>query len=113
MCTKDKGPGKFYQLFKVHKEHNASNLPPGRPIISGCNSITENLSLFVDYHAKELVPDIPSYLQDTLDLLRHFENLNKTNLPPGAFPVSIHVVGLYSNIPLQEGIKCSEETLNT
>ena len=59
MSTGDKGPGKFYQLFKVHKEHNPNELPPGRPIISGCNSITENLSLFVDYHAKHLVPNIP------------------------------------------------------
>jgi hypothetical protein len=42
ICTTDKGPGNFYQLFKVHKEHDKTELPPGRPIISGCNSITEN-----------------------------------------------------------------------
>jgi hypothetical protein len=112
MCTTDKGPGKFYQLFKVHKEHNPNKLPPGRPIISGCNSITENLNLFVDYHAKHLVPNIPSYLQDTPDLHRHFEELKKTDLPSGAFPVSIDVVGLYSNIPLNEGINCFKEALS-
>jgi hypothetical protein len=112
MCTKDRGLGKFYQLFKVNKEHEINCLPPGRPIISGCNSITENLSLFVDHHAKHLVPNIPSFLQDTPDLLRHFEELNKNDLPPGAFPVSIDVVGLYSNIPIEEGIDCFEEALN-
>jgi hypothetical protein len=28
MYTKDKGPGKYYQLFKVHKEHESNCLPP-------------------------------------------------------------------------------------
>jgi non-homologous end joining protein Ku len=52
MVPREKGPGKFYQIFKVHKKHDPPNLPQGRPIISGCNSATENLSLFVDHHAK-------------------------------------------------------------
>ena len=43
-----------------------------------------------------------SYLQDTPDLLRHIEELNKTPIPEGAFPVSINVTGLYSNIPHKE-----------
>ena len=30
MLTKDKGPGKFYQIFKVHKKHTPPSLPPGR-----------------------------------------------------------------------------------
>jgi hypothetical protein len=47
------------------------------------------MSAFVDYHAKHLVPEIPSYLQDTPDLLRLFEELNNSNLPTNAFPVSI------------------------
>ena len=76
MNPNGKNPGKFYQLFKVHKKHNPPELPPGRPIISGCGSITEKISLFVDHHAKDLVNSLPSYLQDTPDLLRHIEDLN-------------------------------------
>ena len=109
----NKEPGKFYQLFKVHKSHSPPALPPGRPIISGCGSITENLSAFVDHHAKPLVEKIPSYLQDTPDFLRQLEEVKKTPLPPNSFPVSIDVVGLYSNIPHQEGINCMREALNT
>ena len=52
MLPDDKTPGKFYQLFKVHKKHSPPSLPPGRPIISGCGSITEKISLFVDHHSK-------------------------------------------------------------
>jgi hypothetical protein len=113
MCTKDKGPGNFYQLFKVHKPHTPPNLPPGRPIISGCGSITEKMIAYVDHHAQHLVPELPSYLQDTPDLLRHFEDLNKSDLPANAFPVSIDVVALYSNIPLEERIECFKKALDS
>jgi hypothetical protein len=63
MFTSDKGPGKFYQLFKVHKEHNPNQLPPGRPIISGCNSITVNLCLLI------IMPNIYFQKYQTPDLL--------------------------------------------
>jgi hypothetical protein len=112
MAPKEKGPGKFYQIFKVHRKHNPPTLPPGHLIVSGCNSITENISLFMDYHAKHLVPEIPSYLQDTPDFLRQIEQLNETTLPDDCFPVSIDVVGLYSNIPNEEGLNCFKEELN-
>ena len=52
------------------------------------------MSLFVDYHTKDLVPKIPSYLQDTPHLLRQLEELKTSNIPKGAFPKSIDVVGL-------------------
>jgi hypothetical protein len=105
MTTEDKNPGKFYQLFKVHKPHKDQDLPPGRPIISGCGSYTENISLFVDTHTKDMVPEIPSFLQDTPHLLRELEKLKTNSLPTNAFPVSIDVVGLYTHIPHSEGIK--------
>ena len=54
MDPSDKGPAKFYELFKVHKEHEVCTTPPERPIISGSGSVTENISLFVDHHIKEL-----------------------------------------------------------
>jgi hypothetical protein len=69
MLPTEKNPGKFYQIFKVHKNHVPPNLPPGRPIVSGCNSITEKISQFVDHHAKHLEPLMSAFLQDTPDLL--------------------------------------------
>jgi hypothetical protein len=111
MSAKDKKPGKFYQLFKFHKKFEEPNLPPGRPIISGCGSITEN-SLFVDPHSKDLVPEIPSYLQDTPHLLRELETLKTTNIPPNSFPISVEVVGLYTNIPHEESIESLRIALN-
>ena len=40
-----KSVGKFYMNFKVHKPHN--KVPPERPIVSGCNSITSNIGKYV------------------------------------------------------------------
>jgi hypothetical protein len=59
------------------------------------------LSLFIDYHAKNLVPEIPSFLQDTPNLSRLFKNRNKTSLSHGSFPMSKDMAGLCSNIPLK------------
>ena len=62
---------------------------------------------------KHLVEKMPSYLKDTPDFLRHLEEIKLTPLPPNSFPVSIDVVGLYSNIPHEEGIECMHDALNT
>ena len=99
-------------MFTIHKKFEEPNLPPGRPIISGCGSITENISLFVEHHAKYLVPTIPSFLQDTPHLLRELETLKTTNIPPNAFPISVDVVGLYTNIPHDEDIDSLKSALD-
>jgi hypothetical protein len=39
--------------------------------------------------------------------------MNTTTLPENTFPVSIDVVGLYSNIPNEEGLECFKEALDT
>jgi hypothetical protein len=82
-------------------------------IASGCNSITEKMSHFIDYHANNLVPLMPLYLQDTPDLLRQIETLNETPIPQDTFSVSIDVVGLCSNIPTEEGRAATRRALNT
>jgi hypothetical protein len=105
MMPKEKEPGKMYQLFKVHKAHDPPNLLSGIPVISGCGSITENLSKFVDHHAKHLVTEIPLFLQDTPDLLSQLEDLKRS------FPVSIDEVGLYINIPHEREIKFIKNAL--
>ena len=101
----DKGASRFYQIFKVHKNHSFGTIPPSRPIISGNNSITENMSRYINHHIKSLVNKIPSYLQDTPDFLRHLENENKIAPPlENEILVTIDVSSLYTNISPEEGI---------
>ena len=54
--------GRFYTLPKIHK---AGSPPPGRPIVSGNGSVTEIISSFADHFLQELVPALPSFIQDT------------------------------------------------
>ena len=46
----------FYMLPKIHKPNN-----PGQPIISGCDSPTANLSVYLDYYLKPIVQTLPPY----------------------------------------------------
>ena len=116
MDPSNSDPAKFYQIFKVHKSHpnpGPGSLPPGRPIVSGCNSHTQNISKFVDAHIKEFVPMIPSYIQDTPDFLRKLEHLKSNFSLQDAFLVTIDVSSLYTNIPQDEGLVVLENFLDT
>ena len=70
-----KNAAKFYCNFKVHKPHE--NIPPERAIFSGSGSITENISIYVDHHIKEIATKHASYLQDTPHLLRIIHKINE------------------------------------
>ena len=99
--------GRAYGLVKAHKpvEQN-KNIPPLRLVVSGSGSNTENASLFVDYHCKHIPASLPSHIQDTPDFLRMLEEENRSSSQPdNSFPVTIDVVGLYPNIPQQEGMR--------
>ena len=96
-------PGGFYLLQKIHKRlHNV----PGRPVISNSSYFTENISSFRDFHLKPLAQKVKSYIQDK----------KITNLPPlpdDLILCTIDVVGLYPNIPHEEGLIAIRKALNT
>ena len=73
----EKHPGTFYCTFKVHKPHQEGSAPPERPIISGSGSFTENPSLFIEHHIKNLANLHPSFLKDTPHFLREIEKINE------------------------------------
>ena len=111
MIPSESKPGRLYGLAKDHKDYD--HIPPFRPIVSGSGSLTENISKFVDFHAKPLVTNLPSFIEDTPDLLRAIEDLKQKQIPENAVPVTIDVVGLYSNIPQEEAIEQMKEALDT
>ena len=70
-------PGKFYGLVKDHKPvEPSSKLPPLREVVSGSGSNTKFLSAFVDHHLKAEVKKLPSYIEETLDLLSEIDKRN-------------------------------------
>ena len=100
-------PGRFYILPMIHKEGN-----PGRPIISGNGCHTQVISQFVEYHIKDLVRDMPSYIQDDMDFLRKIDSINEAGpLPPDTLLCTMDVSALYTNIPNKEGIGACQAAL--
>ena len=88
----------LYGLPKVHKP----NIPL-RPIVSACDSPTDQLSNYVTHFIQPLVETLPSYIRDS----KHFPQLPETlsPLPKNAILVTADVTSLYTNIPHEEGIE--------
>ena len=97
----------FYLLPKIHKWlHDV----PGRPVISNCGYNTENISSFLDYHLQSLAQKVKSYIKDTSHFLNRLSSLGK--LPQGAILCTVGVVGLYPNIPHNEGLTSLRRVLS-
>ena len=59
-------------------------------MIAACGANTERISWLLDSVAKDSVKHLESFIEDTPDLLRFFEETNeKGNLPAGSKPYSM------------------------
>ena len=104
--VKDPKFARFSLLPKIHKR--LENVP-GRPVISNCGFYTENISAFLDFHLQSLAREVKAYIKDTNDFLKKLRSL--TNLPNGIILCSVDVVGLYPNIPHDEGLSALQKIL--
>ena len=101
--VKDPKFARFYLLPKIHKRlHDV----PGRPVISNCGYYTENISSFL----KPLAREVKSYMKDTNDFLKKLRSL--PNLPDNIILCIVDVVGLYPNIPNDEGLSALRKRLD-
>ena len=99
--------GRFYLLPKIHKRlYNV----PGRPVISNSRYYTENISAFLEYHLKPISQKVKSYIKDTNDFLRKLDPLPP--LPEDTILCTIDVVGLYLNIPHEDGLVAMRKALD-
>ncbi|CAH2283435.1 Hypothetical predicted protein, partial [Pelobates cultripes] len=80
-----------------HKSGNA-----GRPIITGMETLTEQISGLVENTLKPLFTNINSFIKDTTDFLNKLSQI--TDLPVNTILVTMDVESLYSNIPHTDGI---------
>ena len=105
--VKDPKVGRFYMLPKIHKRLFDV---PGRPVISNCGYFTENISAFLDYHLQPLSRAVKSYIKDTNDFLKKLKGLK--NLPSDFLLCTVDVVGLYPNIPHDDGLAAVKKALD-
>ena len=102
----------FYILPKTHKERD-DNLPigsPGRPIVSACNSSTDNISKYIDYVLKPLMQSLPSYVKDTTDFIQKLKSAKLAHA--NSYLVTLDVSSLYTNIPHKDGLDACRFFLN-
>lgn len=96
----------FYLLPKIHKDPATwtvpDAVPPGRPIVSDCNSATYNVSLYIDSFLGPLSTRDRSYLKDTYHFLDIIRSLN---LPLDTCLFTLDVDSLYTNIVTDTGLK--------
>ena len=100
--------GRFYLLPKIHKR--LRNVPV-RPVISNSGYYTENILAFLEFHLKPLAQKVKSYIKDTNDFLRKMASLPP--LPDDIILCTIDVVGLYPNIPHDEGLIALRKSLES
>ena len=79
-----------------------------RPIVSSCESPTENISQFLDFWLQSLMKALPSYLKNTTELINELKDLT---VESDTILVTIDVKSLYTCIPHQEGIETCREVL--
>lgn len=90
----------FYYLPKVHKNPIK---PPGRPIITGVDSLMSNhsTSQYIDHHLRKYILKLDSYLKDTSSVIKEVIDIKRL---PGYKFATLDVAALYSNIPHEKGI---------
>ena len=93
---------KFARFYLLHKTHENLHNVVSRPVISNCGFYTENISSFLDHHLQPIAQKVNSFIKDTNHFLRKIKSLGQ--LPEGAILCTIDVVGLYPNMPHEEGL---------
>lgn len=103
-------PRRFYLLPKIHKSpHTWSKpyeIPPGRPIVSDCNSESYFTARYVEHFLNPLAQKHDSYIKDTYDFL---EKIGRLQIPQDAFLFTIDVDSLYTNIETDVGVEAVKE----
>ena len=84
----------FYCLPKVHKDPIH---PKGRPIVAAIGSLTENISSYVDFFLQPFVKSLPSFTQDSTDLIKTLKSIQDPSTV--TYMACLDVESLYTSIP--------------
>lgn len=100
----------FYLLPKIHKDAATwtvpNMIPPGRPIVSDCDSTTYNVARYTDHYLSPLSSLHPSYIKDTYHFL---DVIRPITVPSASFLFTIDIDSLYTNINTNIGLRAVRE----
>lgn len=107
-------PRYFYMLPKIHKSAESwtipGKMPPGRPIVSDCNSVSKNVAGYVDSFLKPYAVCHPAYVKDTYDFV---DKISKLFIPDDCFLATLDVESMYTNIDHDLGIQAVKDAFPT
>lgn len=96
----------FYLLPKIHKPPESwpvpFKIPPGRPIVSDCDSESYRIAEFLDYYLNPLSNRHDSYIKDTYDFIHKVRN---QTVEEHSLIFSMDVESLYTNIETHRGLE--------
>ena len=97
---------RFYLLPKIHKPLDKwpikNQMPPGRPIISDCDSESYKVAEYIDHFLQEISQKHPSYIKDTYDFL---SKLRTAKVQPHTLLITLDVESMYTNIDNEQGLE--------
>ena len=96
-------------LYLLPKFHKRLYIVPGRPVCSNWEYYIENISSFLVFHLQPIAKKVKSYIKDTNDFLKKLRSF--TNLSGIILLCAMDVVGLYPNIPHDEGLSALRKRL--
>ena len=97
----------MYFLAKTHKPPPPNGLPfHTRPICSGTNGPTSNISTFCDYFLKPIASQQSTFVKDTTDIINKIE---ANSYPHDVLIATIDVTAMYCNIIQSEAIEIACE----
>ena len=99
-------PRRLYLTPKIHKKVEKwtvpFKIPPGRPIVSDCDSDSYYVSEYLDSFLFPLATKHPSYIKDTGEFLSKLSNLK---IPDDCILATMDVDSLYTNIDNDAGLE--------
>lgn len=87
----------IYYLSKVHK---ISQKHPGRPVVSGIDSIMSRIGKCIDFFLQPLVSKTPAFLKDSRQIINEVSTIN---IEREVLLVAVDSSSLYAIIPHQIG----------
>ena len=95
----------FYMLPKIHKPSN-----PGRPIVSAVSCPSSQIATFLDSILAPIVHSLPTFVKDSPDALRIFDQFRFTG--ENRFLFTMDVKSLYTVIPNADGLSALKHFLD-
>ena len=92
----------FYSLHKTHKDKSP---PPLRPVTSQVDSPAERLGTVTNFILQQALQFVPTHLTDSTQLIERLRSKYENKIDSGYIIATADVKSLYTNVPLEHGIK--------